>query len=125
MAFANVSDIEARWRELSDEETARADVLINDASAMLARLVEIDPNDETQAELLTATCANMVIRAMSATELDTYGVDSATITAGPYSQTFSYTNTTGDLYLTRAERALLGVGAYIGTIPPKIGGVPC
>ena len=42
MAFAQVSDIEARWRDLTEAEEARAATLIDDASAALASLVTVD-----------------------------------------------------------------------------------
>lgn len=123
MAYALVSDIEARWRDLSTAEEGRASVLIDDASAMLASLVDVDETDEQQAALLKTVCCSMVIRAMSATEADTFGVSSASMTAGPYTQQFSYSNPSGDMYLTKLEKKLLGIGGgYIGSIQPRIGG---
>ena len=122
MAFAEVSDIEARWHALTDEEQSRAAVLIDDASAMLAALVTVDGTDE-QAALLKSTCCNMVIRAMSATAADSYGVDSMSMTAGPYSQSWNYSNPSGDMYLTRREKRLLGISTgYIGSIRPMMAG---
>ena len=122
MAFADVSDIENRWRELTTDEQDRASVLIDDASAMLAAQVEIDAADTAQIELLKIVTCSMVIRAMSATEADSYGANSMTMTAGPYSQSWNYSNPTGDMYLTKYEKKLLGItSGYIGTIRPKIG----
>lgn len=126
MAFADVSDIEARWRTLTVDEKARAAVLIEDASAVLSRLVTVDPNDEQQAAVLTTVCCNMVIRAMSATESDMFGVSQSSMTAGPYSQSMNYANPSGDMYLTKMEKRLLGISSgYIGSIRPKIGCVVC
>lgn len=123
MAFAEVRDLEARWRKLTDEEAARASILIDDASAMLSTLVTVDGNDTEQAELLEMVCCNMVIRAMSATGMDTFGVSQASITAGPYTQSYSYTNPSGDMYLTKFEKRLLGIStSYIGTIRPMMAG---
>lgn len=126
MAFADVSDIEARWRTLTVDEKARAAVLIEDASAVLSRLVPVDPNDEQQDALLKTVCCNMVIRAMSATESDMFGVSQSSMTAGPYSQSMNYANPSGDMYLTKMEKRLLGItSGYIGSIRPKIGCVVC
>lgn len=123
MAFATVSDIEARWRVLSDEETSRASVLLDDASAMLSALVAVDESDAGQRELLRSVCCSMVIRAMAATSADIYGVSQASMTAGAYTQSWSYSNPSGDMYLTKMEKKLLGIGAgYIGSIRAKIGG---
>lgn len=122
MAFAEVSDIESRWRELSTDEQSRASVLIDDASAMLTALVAIDTDDTEQAQLLKHVCCSMVIRAMSATEADAFGASQMSMTAGPYSQSWNYANPSGDMYLTKLEKRLLGItSGYIGSIRPKIG----
>lgn len=122
MAFAEVSDIESRWRELSTDEQSRASVLIDDASAMLTALVAIDTDDDEQAQLLKQVCCSMVIRAMSATEADAFGASQMSMTAGPYTQSWNYANPSGDMYITRLEKRLLGItSGYIGSIRPKIG----
>ena len=122
MAFAVVSDIESRWRDLSTDEEARASVLIDDATAMLSALVKVDASDEEQALLLKVVCCDMVIRAMAQSGMDTFGVSQAAITAGPYTQSFSYSNPSGDMYLTKLEKKLLGISTgYIGSIRPMIG----
>ena len=123
MAFADVSDIESRWRELSTDEEARATTLIDDASAMLSALAAVDETDEEQAELLKMVCCNMVIRAMSASEYDAFGASQMSMTAGPYSQQWTYTNPTGDMFITKMEKRLLGIStSYIGTIRPMMAG---
>lgn len=117
MAYANVNDIEARWRELTDEEAARANALLEDASNILSKLVRVDASDSEQEAALRQVCANMVIRAMGSPS-DMFGASSATITAGAYSQTVNYSAPSGDLYLTKMEKRLLGITmGYIGSIP--------
>ena len=110
MAYAEVSDIESRWRELSTDEQARAAVLLDDASAMLTQLVDVDETDEQQAALLKTVCCSMVTRTMSATESDSFGASNMSMTAGVYSQSWSYANPSGDMYLTRLEKKMLGIG---------------
>ena len=123
MAFAQVSDIEARWRDLSTTEEARAAVLIDDASAILASMVTVDETDEQQAALLKTVCCSMVIRAMSVTDADNFGVSSMTMTAGPYTQQRSYSNPSGDMYLTKQEKNWLGInGGFVGSFAPVIKG---
>ena len=123
MPYATIADIEARWRTLSADERTRAEVLISDASNMLAKLVNVDDSDAEQASLLNTVCCNMVIRAMSATSMDTFGVSQTSVTAGPYTQSYSYANPSGDMYLTKFEKRLLGVStSYIGSIQPRIDG---
>lgn len=123
MAYADVSDLEARWRGLSADEEARAAVLLDDASAMLTALVNVDEDDEEQAELLKVVCCNMVTRSMSASESDAFGLTQQSITAGPYTQSFNYSNPGGDMYLTKMEKRLLGItSGYIGSLRPMMAG---
>lgn len=123
MAYAEVSDIETRWRDLSTDEEARATALLDDASAMLAELVDIRDGDEEQLELLKIVCCNMVIRAMSASEYDAFGASQMSMTAGPYTQQFTYANPSGDMYLTKMEKRLLGItSSYITSIRPMMRG---
>lgn len=129
MLFADVADIEARWRTLSDTEQARAEAKLTDASALISALlkksgVAIDDSDDEQAEALRYVTCSMVIRSMSAGEYDAFGVTNQTTTAGPYSQTFTFSNPSGDMYLTRLEKSLLGINTsgYIGTIRPMMAG---
>lgn len=123
MAYAEVSDIESRWRDLTTDEAARAAALIDDASAMLTELVDVDTSDTTQAALLEMVCCNMVIRAMSASDSDAFGASAVSMTAGPYSQAWTYSNPSGDMYLTKMEKRLLGItSSYIGAMPASIDG---
>lgn len=117
MAFATVADLEARWRDLSDAEEARASVLLDDAAAYLQALVEVDPDDEVQAANLKMVSCNMVKRAMSSSASDAFGVTNATATMGPFSQQVAYANPSGDMYVSKSERVILGIGtATIGSI---------
>lgn len=102
--FAFVSDLEARWRPLSDEEKVSAGVLIEDASQIILDEVPAAA-DAPEMTLRRVVCA-MVKRAM-ASPVD-FGVTSVQQGAGPYQQTTQFANPTGDLYLTKAERRVLG-----------------
>ena len=125
MVFAEVSDIESRWHTLSASDRQRAEVLIGDASEMLeaALVCTIDVSDESQMQRLNIVCCNMVIRAMSASESDAYGASNMSMTAGPYTQSWTYANPSGDMYITKAEKRMLGItSGYIGTIRPMMAG---
>lgn len=122
MSFATVSDLEARWRTLSDSEKDKAEVLLEDASAYLSALVCVDPASESQQAILRTVTCSMVIRSMSS-EQDAFGLSSTSMTAGPYTQSFHFANPSGDFYLTAFERKLLGIGnQVIGTIRPVVWG---
>lgn len=126
MAFAEVSDLEAviearLGRELTADEQSRAEVLLGDASAMLTAYVGNATPEKL--DLLKMVSCNMVFRVMCVDSADSFGVDSTSITAGPYSQTLNYSNPAGDMYLTKSERIMLGItGGYIGTIRPMMAG---
>ena len=108
MAYADASDLEVRWRTLTTDEQERAEALLDDASAMLDAYVTVDETDEQQMKLLKIVVCNLVERAMS-TGGDIFGVTQQSMTAGPYAQTFNYANPTGDLYITKSEKRLLGI----------------
>ncbi len=112
-ALATVADIEARWHggAMTETQRARAGALIEDASALVLSSpgFELREGDEGQAANVRAVVCACVMRAMSAPE-GLFGVTQASETAGPYTQSASYANATGDLYLTRAERLRLGIG---------------
>lgn len=118
--FATLEDLEKRRGELSADETEKAATLLEDAAAFLNALVDVT-GDAEQAELLKIVSCNMVIRALDA-DGDMYGVESASLTAGVYSETRQFANPAGDMYLTKMEKRLLGVTtSYIGSIRPMIG----
>ena len=122
MAYASHADVEARWRTLTAAEEAQADTLCADASAIIDSLVTVDAS---KLELAKVVVCNMVIRAMSAAATDSFGLSQASMTAGPYTQSWSYANPSGDMYLTKLDRQMLGITrGYIGSIRPAIN-VPC
>jgi hypothetical protein len=106
--YAQASDIAARWRPLSTDEAARADVLAGDASALIrAQFPGIDSqiaNGQVDATVLTIVVAGMVKRAMLAPP---DGITQQSEAAGPYSQSLSYANPLGNVFLTEAERTLI------------------
>ena len=120
MAYADVSDLEVRWRTLDESEQERAAVLLDDASAMLDALIMVDETDESLMKRLKIVVCNMVERAMS-TGGDLYGVTQQSMTAVGFSQQFSYANPTGDLYITKAEKRMLKISGKIGMARPLYG----
>lgn len=120
MAYATLEDIEARRGALDPDDEEKATALLEDAAVILDALVVIDGTEE-QETLLNLVSCNMVIRALSTTP-DAYGVSSLSTTAGVYSESLQYSNPSGDMYLTKLEKRLLGITtSYIGYIRPIIG----
>lgn len=112
--FASVPDLEVRWRSLTTDEVATAAVLLDDASAYVRSLdstidSRIEDGDLDEA-LPRAVVARMVKRSMSAGVFGTLdGVTQHQQSAGPFSQSVSFAAPTGDLYITKAERKMLGI----------------
>lgn len=123
MAYADVTDIEVRLgRTFTADETIQVQALLDGASAVLDKLVDVDGSAE-QADLLQFVCTNMVCRAVSAQGMDVLGASQASITAGAYTQSYSFATPSGDMYLTKLEKRLLGITTgYIGSIEPEIKG---
>ena len=103
MVYATVEDLEARWRSLSEDESATAEVLLEDASVVVDSL-KVNP-DPARAKIIVC---RMVKRAMLGPE-QAAGAASVQQTAGPFSQSMSFQNPNGDLYLTKADRKFLGI----------------
>lgn len=123
MAFATIEDFEARHGEVPEDLRPRVETLLEDASAMLSRGVDVVPCDTDQATLLTSVTCSMVNRAVEAARSDSYGLSKADYTMGPFGQSVTFANPTGDLYISAAERRSLGIGgSYIRSMRPVIGG---
>lgn len=106
--YATVSDLQGRWPSLPATSEAQATVLLGAASRKLRAAVpgldDLITAGTIEAELVTDVCCSMVKRAMVAGDA-VDGVQQQS--AGPYSMTFA--NPTGDLYLTKSEKADLGI----------------
>lgn len=113
MAFATIEDLQAGWRTLTSTEQLRATTLLGRASDMLSAMVDVTNGDQSQAALLKGVCCSMVQRAMTSTNL--FGVSQTAQTAGPYSESMTFANPSGDMYLTSTEKRLLGVGRSYAT----------
>lgn len=126
-AYATLEDLQSRWRLLSSDEQQRATTLLSDAAVKVALAckqsgVAIDAADELQSEALKSINCEMVKRAMMS-PIDMPPMSSFSQTAGSYSESQTYVNPTGDLYMTLGEKKMLGIGTQkMGSIPPLIGG---
>ena len=108
--FASLADLEARWHPVDASETVKAQTALDDASALIMDECEragVNVASIRHATLTAVVCA-MAIRKMS-TDDDHLGVTNSAQTAGSFSESFTYSNPMGDLYLTAAERKRLGL----------------
>ena len=115
-AYATVEDLSARWRDLDPSEEKRAEVLLEDAAVVIDSYTR---GRAASVDALRVVSCNMVKRAMDA---DRSGVSQQTETAGPYSQTFTWANPNGDMYITKRERDMLVPKGRVGFFNPLAGG---
>ena len=105
--FATYEDVEKRWHVLTAAERETSATLLEDATQII---VDTCPQwAEASERTLKAIVCAMAIRKMLVDD-NHLGVTNAQQTAGSFSESFTYSNPMGDLYLTRAEKARLGVG---------------
>jgi hypothetical protein len=126
--FATVADLEKRWHPLTPLDQERATVLLEDASIRLVELcrqagIDVSESGDRFLALARTVVCDMVKRVMAA-PVDMPALTSLQTGAGPYQEMQSFANPSGDMYLTAAEKKLLGIGPRmrIGTIRPQIGG---
>lgn len=115
MAYADVTDLEARWRTLSAPEKTRAGTLLGDAAVRLDASCppSAEPTEQELSSRKIVSC-EMVKRAMATPGgLDNVGVESVQGGAGPFQQTLKFSNPSGDLYLTKSDKVLLGCGRQV------------
>ena len=116
MAYATVEQVEAGFRDLTEEEKNKASALVDEASVVVDAYA-------TNAEdgVKTVVVCRMVRRAIdsgggSAVPM---GASQGTATAGPYSQSWTIgSGSAGELYLSKLDKKLLGVSNSIGSYSP-------
>lgn len=126
MAYAEVTDLEDRWRSLSESEKARAEVLLGDAAVRLDVLCPPSvPPTLSELEARKIVSCEMVKRSMATPGgIGGIGVTSIQSGAGPFQETQQFSNPSGDLYLTKADRSLLGCGNQVAFTFPMVERIP-
>lgn len=117
MAYATISDVEARMtRELSEQETSVCYTLLDDAAAIIDAFAPAAGSDAK----LVVSC-RMVIRALgdgTASGIP-LGATQGSMSGLGYSQSWTLSNgSSGELYLSKLERQMLGLGNKIGSYSP-------
>lgn len=104
--FAEVSDLEARWKLLTPGERATAAVLLEDASQLI---IDVCPRaSEASVNTLRRVACAVVKRAMTTPSVA--GASSVQQGGGGYQASVSFANPHGDLYLSKSEKQSLGCG---------------
>ena len=117
MAYATTSDVQARLtRTMSETETAVCGVLLDDAAVLIDACGSQAPADAKK-----AVSCRMVLRALGdgGEAGIPPGASQGTVTALGYSQSWTISGGgNGELYLTKAEKRMLGTGNRIGAASP-------
>lgn len=118
MAYATIEDVQARMtRDLSADEEAVGAALLDDAAVMIDAIAA-----EAGADAKKIVSCRMVIRALGdgRTGGVPMGATQGSMSGLGYSQSWTIGSggSTGELYISKADRLLLGVGNAIGSYSP-------
>ncbi|MBR2697202.1 MAG: hypothetical protein IKE76_01290 [Clostridia bacterium] len=124
MAYATTEDVQARMtRDLSTDEQTVCEALLSDAALMIDAIAPC-----AGAEVKAAVSCRMVIRAIG--DGSSYGTPmgatQGSMSGLGYSQSWTIGSggSVGELYLSKADRQLLGTGNRIGSASPVEALVP-
>ena len=117
MLYAEVQDVEAGFRALSKEEQTRCVALLSEAAVIIDHY-----NPDADADTKRVVSCRMVRRPLGDGEDGVsfpMGATLGTATALGYSQSWTMgSGSSGELYLSKLEKKLLGVGSKIGARSP-------
>lgn len=119
MAYGSEAMVEAGFRELDADELARCAALLEEASILIDAT-----GTAASCEIKAVAACRMVRRALGNSDCTIpIGASQGSISAGGYSQSWTVgaSGATGELYLGKLEKKLLGLGNAIGAGNPLLG----
>ena len=121
MSYATVEDVEAGFRTLSEDEKPKCSALLDEAALIIDSY-----NKDAQEDAKKVVSCRMVRRQLYDGDSGgvTYpmGATQGTASALGYSQSWTMGGgSSGELYLSKLEKKLLGVGDRIGSRSPLEG----
>lgn len=121
MSYATVEDVEAGFRTLSEDEKPKCSALLDEAALIIDSY-----NKDAQEDAKKVVSCRMVRRQLYDGDAGgvTYpmGATQGTASALGYSQSWTMGGgSSGELYLSKLEKKLLGVGDGIGSRSPLEG----
>lgn len=116
-AYASVEDVQARMtRSMTEDEQAVCSVLLDDAGVMIDAIAL-----SASADAKKVVSCRMVIRALGDGTTGGYpiGASQGSMSGLGYSQSWTVSGgSTGELYIGKADRQLLGLSNSIGSYSP-------
>lgn len=118
MAYATVTDVQTRLtRTLSEAEQTVCEALLEDAAV----IIDLAAADASADIKLVVSC-RMVSRALGAGDIDIpIGATQGSMSGLGYSQSWTLNSaggSVGELYLSKLEKKMLGLGDRIGSYSP-------
>lgn len=124
MAYASVSDVEARMtRTLSTAEETMCSTLLDDAAVIIDAY-----NANAIADAKKIVSCNMVIRKLGDGEDSgiPIGATQGSMSGLGYSQSWTISSgSTGEMYISKVDKKILGVSNQIGAYSPVEELAPC
>lgn len=119
MAYATISDIETRYRTLTESETTIAEALLDDAAVMIDKVASESATDDQK----KVVSCRMVIRALPQDGMTApIGATQGSMTALGYTESWTISNgAANELYFSKEDKKLLGVSNQIGSYSPLEG----
>ena len=113
--FATVGQYEARYGDVDDQDILQEILMEATREIFAARDragIDYQEPNETYSDRLMQACRSMAFRAMGQADAELpYGVTQFSEGAGDFSSSLSFRNPYGEVYISKAERHLLGLGA--------------
>ena len=117
MAYATVEDVQARMtRQMSESEQAICSTMLDDAAVIIDSF-----NKDASEDAKKIVSCRMVIRQLGDGESDgvPIGATQGSMSGLGYSQSWTISSgTVGEVYLSKLDKQLLGVGNKIGSYSP-------
>lgn len=117
-AYATVEQVEAGFRELTQEERQRCEALLEEAAVLIDAVASEAAEDPKR--VVSCRMVRRILGDGADTVLMPLGANQASMTAGPYTQqwTIATGGASGELYIGKTERTLLGLGNRVGSYSP-------
>lgn len=116
MAYATTDDVAAGFRELSADELKICETLLT-RSAVIIDAYNKDASEDAK----KIVSCNMTVRALGDADLSSVpiGATQGTVSAMGYSQSWVLgSGSAGEMYLSKLDKKLLGIGNRIGSYSP-------
>lgn len=109
--WANLNDLKARWPALPSDQEGLAQLLLEDATHYIrdAYPSAVEASEHARKRVVCSLAQRSLQSQAADAAPFVGGVEQFQMSAGPFSQSFKPLNPSGDFYLTRQEKAALGI----------------